>query len=332
MVTFTVWKGSENGNIVQDKTTREIKSDEVLIKVTHSGLCYTDVLFKKTGCVLGHEGTGLVEELGKDVRGFVKGDLVGWGYQHNSCGNCKQCLTGHETLCHERALFGSANTDEGSLATYGVWKAAFIFKIPPTIAPEHAAPLMCGGATVFNALQLFGAVPTSRVGVVGIGGLGHLAIQFAAKMGCEVVVISSSENKKEEAFSLGATEFFATKGVKELAVGEPIDCLIITTSAQPDWTQILPILAPSAMIIPLTADFTGNFSIPYDPINHNELRIQGSLVAARQVQRDMLRFAAHHKIKPEIEKFAMTTNGISKAFAKLEAGKMRYRGVLVVED
>ena len=113
-------------------------------------------------------------------------------------------------------MYGLTEVDQGSLATYAVWKADFLFAIPDAIKSEDAAPLMCGGATVFNVLQLYGVRSTDRVGIVGVGGLGHLAIQFAAAMGCEVVTFSGTDSKKEESIKLGAKEFYATKGLKEL--------------------------------------------------------------------------------------------------------------------
>ena len=227
-------------------------------------------------------------------------------------------------------MYGSADLDQGSFSHYAIWKADYIFAIPDGMAREYAAPLMCGGATVFNALQSHGTKSTDRVGVIGIGGLGHLAIQFAAKMGCEVVVFSSTDNKKEEAMRLGATEFVTTKGAKELQVSRPIDQLLVTSSVQPDWNQFLPIMAPGATIFPLTVSMD-DLKIPYMPILAGELKIQGSLVAARQVQREMLAFAAHHQIKPIIEQFPMTQEGITECLEKLGSGKMRYRGVVYVQ-
>lgn len=227
-------------------------------------------------------------------------------------------------------MYGYANLDQGSFSSHAIWKEDYIFKIPASIPREFAAPLMCGGATVFNTLQSFHARSTDRVGIIGVGGLGHLAIQFASKMGCEVVVFSQTDSKKEEAFKLGATEFVATKGVKELQVSGPIDHLLVTTSVQPDWTQFLPIMAPGGAIYPLTVS-ADDLSIPYMPILAGELKIQGSLVAARQVHRDMLAFAAHHQIRPIIEQFPMTVEGIEESMKKLEDGKMRYRGVVVAQ-
>ena len=263
------------------------------------------------------------------MKKYKKGDSVGWGYLHSSCNECKQCLTGHDTLCPERAMYGAANLDQGSFASHGVWKEDYIFRIPDAIPREYAAPLMCGGATVFNALHAFGTQPTDRVGVIGVGGLGHLAIQFASKMGCDVVVFSSTDSKKDEAMKLGATEFIATKGVKDIQT-KPIDRLLVTTSFQPDWSQYIRILAPRATIYPLSVD-SGDMKFPYMPIIRKELSIQGSLVAPRQVHRDMLDFAARHGVRPIIEQFPMTADGISEAMEKLASGKMRYRGVLIAQ-
>lgn len=330
MVEFTVFKGSKAGKIVESTTKRLLQPDEVLIRTTHSGLCGTDEHFKHEDMGLGHEGAGIVEEIGASVTTLKKGDSVGWGYLHGSCGHCKQCLTGNETLCAERELYGEADRDQGSFSSHAIWKADFVFKIPSSIPREYAAPLMCGGATVFHALHSFGAKSTDRIGIIGVGGLGHLAIQFAAKRGCEVVVFSQTDSKKEEALRLGATEFVATRGGKSLQLSAPIDHLLVTTSVQPDWRQFLPIMAPGATIYPLTVS-PGDLKIPYMPIIMGELKIQGSMVAARQVQREMLEFAAHHHIQPIIEQFPMTVDGIEEAMKKLQDGMMRYRGVVVAQ-
>lgn len=225
-------------------------------------------------------------------------------------------------------MYGGADKDQGSFGSHAVWKADYIFKIPDSIPREFAAPLMCGGATVFNVLH--SAKSTDVVGVIGIGGLGHLAIQFAAKMGCEVVVFSSTDSKKDEAINLGASEFCAAKGLDKLKVSRPIDHLLVTTSQQPDWKLYLPIMAPGGTIYPLTVS-SGDLSLPYTPIISQELKIQGSIVAARNVHREMLAFAAHHQIRPIIETFPMTVEGIEESFKRLADGKMRYRGVLVAQ-
>lgn len=331
-IEFTVFKGSKDATIRQDVTRRdELKRDDVLVRVTHSGVCFTDVHYQQADMALGHEGTGVVEATGPDAKILKKGDRVGWGYEHDCCGHCRQCLTGWETLCPERKMYAMADLDQGSFASHAVWREAFLFKIPDNMSNEDAGPLMCGGSTVFNALHAAQVRPTARVGVVGVGGLGHLAIQFAAKMGCEVVVFSGTDSKKQEALKLGAREFHATKGAKELKVKKPIDNLIVTTSSQPDWQMYLNVMAPGGIISPLSVDMN-DLKIPYMPLLVNGLRVQGGIVSARQVHRDMLEFAALHNIKPVKMTFPMTLEGVRDSLKTLEEGKMRYRGVLVADQ
>lgn len=263
-----------------------------------------------------------------------RGDRVGFGYLHNSCGRCDQCLTGKETFCPERLMYGMGDFHIGSFASHSVWREAYLFKIPDSIPNEYAAPLMCGGATVFNALEMYGVRPTDRVGIIGVGGLGHLAIQFAAYMGCEVVVFSGTDSKREEASKLGAMEFYAmkdVKGPKDLNQIKPINHLLVTTSAKPDYALYSTILAPGATIFPLSVA-EGNFEFPYMPLLETGVRVQGSIVAPRVIHKKMMEFAAVHNIKPVIEKFPLNKEGIERAFEHLDHGEMRYRGVLVAED
>lgn len=329
---FTVFKGSESGAIKKATTSKPaLTGDQCYIRVTASGLCGTDEHYRKSGMVLGHEGVGIVEETGPTTLHLKKGDRVGWGYEHDSCSHCQQCLKGTETFCADRKMYGYADQDQGSFAHGAVWREAFLFKIPDNLPDEAAAPLQCGGATVFQALHFYNTQPTERVGIVGVGGLGHLAIQFAAKMGCDVVVFSGTDSKKDEALKLGASEFVATKGAKELKVSKPIDRLLVTTSFQPDWNLFVPIMAPGATIFPLSVA-SGNFEIPYMPLIAQGLTIQGSIVAPRYVHQRMLEFAAHHQILPMTVHYPMTEQGIEKAMDDLSAGNVRYRAVLFPES
>ncbi|CAJ2513259.1 Uu.00g013780.m01.CDS01 [Anthostomella pinea] len=329
MPSFTVFKGTESGAPKKSTTTKpdQLTGDNVLIKVTASGLCGTDLHYKNADMVLGHEGVGVVESTGPDCKVLKKGDRVGWGYNHNTCGHCQQCLSGSDIHCPERKMYGEADLDQGSFASHAVWREAFVFKTPDELSDEDAAPLQCGGATVFSALHDFPLNPTDNVGIMGVGGLGHLAIQFAAKMGCRVTVLSGSDSKKDEAMRLGAHEFIATKGKKELKISRPLNRLLVTTSAQPNWEQIVPIMAPGSKIFPLSVAF-GNFEMPYFPIVVQGLTIQGSVVASRHVHQKMLQFAALHQIKPVIQTFPMTEEGIQDAMTKLENGEVHFRAVL----
>ncbi|KAL3472251.1 chaperonin 10-like protein [Aspergillus californicus] len=327
---ITVFRGSKVG-IVQSSAKRPtLKRDQVLVKVTHSGVCYTDVHYKTADMVLGHEGVGKVEETGPDVRSLKKGDRVGWGYEHDCCGVCTHCLSGWETFCPERKMYGMADLDQGSFASHAVWREAFLFPIPDAIDNTSAAPLMCGGSTVYNAMVVAAVQPSSTVGIVGIGGLGHLAIQFANKMGCTVVAFSGTNSKKDEAMKLGAHEFHATKDAKELKTKRKLSHLIVTTSSLPEWELYLGVLDSRATISPLTVS-EKPFEFPHGDLVTRGLRVQGGIVGSRQVHRDMLAFAAFHGIKPMVVKYPMTETGIRECMETLEGGKMRYRGVLTAQ-
>ena len=241
-------------------------------------------------------------------------------------GHCTECLQGAETFCPDRAMYGTSNLDQGSFATHAIWRESFLYPIDEGLSDIEAAPLQCGGATTFTALQ--GIKPSDTVGIMGVGGLGHLAIQFAAKMGCRVVVLSGSDRKKAEALQLGAHEFFATKNAKKIEVSAPINRLLVTAAVPPNWELILPIMAPRSTIYPLSVS-SGNLEIPYMGLIMQGISVQGSLVAPRHLHRQMLEFAALHQIKPIVETFPMTEEGIKQAMDKLERGEVTYRAVLV---
>lgn len=189
---------------------------------------------------------------------------------------------------------------------------------------------MCGGATVWSALTSYNTRPTETVGIFGVGGLGHLAIQFARHFGCRVVVLSGSDRKKDEAIRLGAHEFLATKGKDTLEVSHKLDRLLVTTSAQPDWTQLMSIMNPGSTIHPLSVS-GGNFSVPYMPLITQGITVQGSVIAPRQIHKDMLTFAALHGIAPVTQEFPMSEAGIKDAMDKLEKGEVHFRAVLKPE-
>ncbi|KAI1419458.1 GroES-like protein [Xylaria sp. FL1777] len=329
MPSFTVFKGNKSGVPTKEITTRpdELSGDEVFVRITASGVCGTDLHYKHQDMGLGHEGVGVVEKTGPLCKVVKVGDRVGWGYNHTFCGRCEQCLTGNDIYCPERGLYAFSNRDQGSFGSHAVWREIALYKIPDSISDEDAAPLQCAGATVFSALLNHGTQSSETVGVMGVGGLGHLAIQFASKMGCRVVVLSGSESKKEEAMKLGAHEFVATKGKTNLEVSRPLDRLLVTTSSPPNWKQILPILSPRATITPLSVS-GGNFEIPNNLMLINGITVQGSLVASRLAHERMLEFAALHQIKPVVQLFDMTVEGIQDAMEKLDQGKIHFRAVL----
>ncbi|KAH8809190.1 NADP-dependent alcohol dehydrogenase [Xylogone sp. PMI_703] len=330
-VDFTVFKGTTNGDIVEAKGHREAGPTEAIVKITHCGVCGTDEFFRHSEKGLGHEGVGIITEVGSsvhDVSNLRVGDRVGMGWFYKFCGRCKACLTGRQTHCASYLSFGNSNSDQGGFGTALAWDVSTLFKLPEDISSEDAGPLMCGGATVWSPLSESGLRPGDRVGIIGVGGLGHLAIQFASKMGLEVVVFSHTESKKQDALAFGASEFHATDGVDKLEGVAELDVLLITTNAVPDLSIYLPILAHRAQVFPLTVSFE---TLPLSPMTLvlGRLRVIGSNAASTTSIRAMLEFAAKHGIRPQIEKFPLSQPGITTAMQKLRDGKMRYRGVVV---
>ncbi len=166
------------------------------------------------------------------------GDRVGSGYNKSGCMRCKMCKLGYTYQCVEdgpgKRVFAQTDKDQGTLSTHSLWPAQLLFKIPDAIPNNIAGPLMCAGVTTFVPLYRNKFLPGSRVGVVGMGGLGHLAIQMAAKWCCTVIVFSNTDNKKDDALNLGASEFYTTNNLAATPI-EPIDHLLVCTSVQPDW-------------------------------------------------------------------------------------------------
>ncbi|RAL04045.1 NAD(P)-dependent alcohol dehydrogenase [Aspergillus ibericus CBS 121593] len=331
MVQATQFRGSPSGHIVQ--TTAElpnIQPDEVLVKVTDSGLCGSDLHFLSVPMVLGHEGIGIVEQIGSACSRLKVGDRVGWGPILSTCDACDMCMTGREAYCPKVKMYGVEDFDiHGSICSHAVRKEQWLFQIPDSMSSADAAPLMCGGGTVWVPL-VEQCKPYERIGIVGIGGLGHLAIQFAAKMGCDVIVFSSTEEKRDEALNLGANEFYATKGVSDyatLGVPKPIDRLLITSSAKFNLGLFYPILARKASIFPLSVD-SGDLTAPYMPTIARGISIVGSCVSSRYPQNKMMDFAARHKIHSIVEQYPMTLEGVTHAVDRLQSGKIRYRGVI----
>lgn len=324
----TVFKGSPSGRVVQAQgAVRELRPNQVVVDIAYSGLCGTDLHFLTQDMVLGHEGVGVVSQVGADVTNVKVGDRVGWGYNHDACGYCDSCLDGWDIFCPENKLYGAADRDMGGFGDRAVINALFVHKIPDGITLHDAAPLQCAGVTVYAAIENAGIRANSRVGVLGIGGLGHLAIQYLAKMGCDVVVFSSTDSKKAQAEELGASEFVATKANPTLEGVKPIDTLLVTTSMQPDWNLFFKAMRPEGQVVPLTVSFE-EMRHPYFDVVAKQLNVHGSLVGRRLTHRKMLEFSARNKITPMIETLPMTEAGINEAIERLKRGEVRYRFVL----
>lgn len=251
-------------------TVPSLGPHDVLIQITHTGVCYTDLeVFRSGGPVaLGHEGVGKVVAIGSAVTALKIGDRAGGGFHRDSCGVCKYCLTGHDIYCDKRVIMGEGDYDNGTFGKFYVGKETYVHKIPDGIPSAEAGPLQCAGATVYSAL-VNNVKANQRVGIMGIGGLGHLGIQFASKLGADVVVFSTTADKEAEAKGFGANEFVLNSELDKLSA--PVDVLILTANKYPDWDKyvlsflkevcinnasrllVKTVLARQGTIIPLTA-------------------------------------------------------------------------------
>ncbi|ORY09307.1 chaperonin 10-like protein [Clohesyomyces aquaticus] len=327
----SVLKGSKEGVAVAATVPgrTSLKSNEVALRVTHSGVCGTDLHHIHDDMVLGHEGVGVVEAVGDAVTRFKAGDRVGFGYVKDGCGKCDHCLKHQYFYCKVAPVqYGATSHDQGSWSDFAVWTETALHKIPDNIPSGEAAPFLCAGLTVFTPMVKYGIKPGHRVGILGIGGLGHLAIQFARALGAHITVFSTSTSKKEEALKLGASDFWLSQDVKTKKPELKLDYLITTATRLPDWDVFMEQMEPFGQVI-LLGLTTEPLNLPYLPIMLKEISIHGALTSTPEEFDAMLEFASKHKIRPIIEEFPMTEEGAAAAIAKLNDGSIRYRGVLV---
>ncbi len=304
---------------------------EVEIGISHCGICHSDIHLisndwgiSQYPFIPGHEIIGTVTAVGSQVRSLKPGQRVGLGWQSNSCGQCEWCTRGMENLCPESE--GTCVHRNGGYADRVRANAAFVFPIPDALPSEQAAPLLCGGITVYNPLRTHGINPSSRVGVVGIGGLGHLAIQFARVFGAQVTAFSTSAAKEDEARALGAHSFVNTRETKALReVAGSLDFILSTINANQDWGIYIQALRPSG-----TLCFVG---VPPSPVSINAFplisgirSISGSPIGSPHQIREMLDVAARHGVKATTECFPM--DKANDAIEKVKKNKVRYRAVL----
>jgi alcohol/geraniol dehydrogenase (NADP+) len=304
--------------------------EDVEVAVEHCGLCHSDlsVLKNEWGisqypAVLGHEVTGRVTAVGPGAKGLKVGQRVGVGWTSGSCMHCRQCMSGSHHLCPEAqpTIVGH----RGGFATHIRAHWAWVIPLPEQLSFADAGPLMCGGVTVFSPLLMY-AKPTDRVGIIGIGGLGHMALKFAAAYGCDVTAFTSNESKFAEAKKFGARHVVSSADTASLKkLGGSFDLLISTVNVQRDWDAMIGTLAPNGRLhvvgavlepIPVAA-----FSLIMQ-----QRSVSGSPSGSPTTIETMLNFAAQHQIAPQTEHFPMSE--INAAFARLESGKARYRIVL----
>lgn len=309
----------------------DLGPDQVDIKVKYCGVCHSDLSmlnndWEITGFpfVPGHEVVGEIVDKGEHVQGLDIGDEVGLGWFSESCMHCNQCLSGDHNLCltPEQTIVERFGGFADYVRCHWVWASP----IPKGLDHSKLGPMFCGGITVFNPITQFNVQPTNRVGVIGVGGLGHLAIQFLNKWGCEVTAFTSSPDKAEEARQLGAHNIVNSRDDGELEkIAGSIDFIINTTNADLNWEVYFNALAPKGRLH--TVGIVPHpIPVPAFPAIIGQKSVSGSPLGSPATINQMLEFCARHSILPVTEEFAMSD--VNNAFEHLEEGKARYRIVL----
>jgi uncharacterized zinc-type alcohol dehydrogenase-like protein len=305
--------------------------EEVEIRVEHCGLCHSDLSmidnewgFSAYPIIGGHEVVGTVVALGANTKGLRLGQRVGIGWMASSCMACNSCLGGEPQLCRTGVptIVGHNGGFAERVRAHWLWTCP----IPEKLDPSKAGPLLCGGITVFSPFLNFGIKPTHRIGVVGIGGLGHLALKFARAWGCEVTAFTSSESKREEALQLGAHHVVSSVDAKSMKqVAARLDMVLVTVNVMLNWKALMSTLAPNGRLH-VVGVLPQPMEVEAFGLIGGQRSVSGSPTGSRQDIDTMLEFAARHGIEPQTEHFPMSR--INDALAHLRAGKARYRIVL----
>ncbi|CAH0002589.1 unnamed protein product [Clonostachys byssicola] len=353
---FEGWLGhdadSVNGNMKWGEfEPKKWTEDDVDIQITHCGICGSDLHTLSAGwgatpfpCCVGHEIVGKAVRVGKNVKNIAVGDRVGVGAQAMSCqkDDCPECSAGLENYCgrpQKANTYGSVYADDqgksyGGYADYNRTNGHFVIKIPEGLASEDAAPMLCGGVTVYRPLKVNGCGPGKTVGIVGVGGLGHFGVLFAKALGADRVVgISRKAEKRDEVLQLGADEYIATDDDQDWATKgrRTLDLIISTVSSEKmPMSDYLKLLKVGGSLIQVGAPDKGNLP----PINvfillGNEIKIGGSGIGSPDDIREMLELAAEKGVKPWVEKRPL--KDANQAVLDVQAGKPRFRYVLVNE-
>lgn len=321
MATVKAYAAMESGAAFQEfeYDLAPLKGDEVEVQVESCGICHSDLsmLNNEWGMteypfVGGHEVIGTVVDLGDQVPNLKAGDRIGVGWFSRSCMHCDQCVSGHQNLCP--AAEGTVTHQKGGFADRVRCHWGWAARIPDKLDPAVCGPLLCGGITVFNPMVQHNLSPTSRVGVVGIGGLGHMALMFLRAWGCEVTAFSRSREKEQTARELGAHEFVATGEAGQLeGVAGKFDLIINTTNVELPWDAYVNALAPNGILH--TVGAAPKVEAAMLPMIMGQRSLSSSPLGSIATTRAMLEFCARHGIAPMTESFAM--QDINDAFAQL---------------
>lgn len=316
---------------------RDLNPDDVLIKIAYCGICHSDIDAVAQGfapfpIIPGHEITGQVLEIGSAVTHFKVGDRVGVGCFVDSCGQCDFCQAGQEQFCRQEptVVFASPDTygnfTQGGYADKIVVKEHFVLHIPDQLPLDVASPLLCAGITTYNPLKRFEVGSGKRVAILGLGGLGHIAVQFAHQMGAEVTVLGHSASKQNEAQQFGADSYqiLATPEDFQALAGQ-FDLILNTTAANLELDAYLSLLKVDGIFcyagLPLEPQYFQAFSL-----YQNQAHITGSNVGGLALTQEMLNFAAEHHVRPQIE--MISADEVGQAYQNILDSKVRYRYVI----
>lgn len=319
---------------------RDVGKHDVLIDIHYCGICHSDIhqIRDEWGgamfpMVPGHEIIGIVSEVGADVKHFKKGDKVGVGCFVDSCRHCENCNDDLEQFCSEGATFTyNSKTRDGKEITQGGYSTKmvvdenYVLKVPDNLPMDAAAPLLCAGITLYSPLKHWKAGPGKRVGIIGLGGLGHMGVKLAHALGAEVTVLSHSMNKEADAKRLGADHFYSTADAKTFEkLQSYFDLIICTVSAKMDWNQYLTLLKRDGNMVIV--------GIPADeiPINAFSLiggrrSLAGSLIGGIKETQEMLDFCGKHNIVSDIE--LIPIQKVNEAYERVIKSDVRYRFVI----
>jgi uncharacterized zinc-type alcohol dehydrogenase-like protein len=318
---------------------REVGANDVLIEITHAGICHSDIHTvngdwgpQPFPVTPGHEIVGIVSEVGAGVTKHQVGDRVGVGCMVSSCGTCESCRNGDEQYCREGMVGTYAATDadgtttQGGYSTHVVVDADYVLSVPESLDPAAAAPLLCAGITTYAPLRKWGAGPGKKVAVVGLGGLGHMAVKIAHAMGAEVTVLSQSLKKQEDGLRLGATDYFATSDPDTFKhLRGRFDLIVNTVSAPIKVDDYLRLLAVDGTL--------ANVGAPPEPVSLNVFSLManrrsfaGSMIGGIPMTQEMLDFCAEHDIAAEVE--VIPADYVNEAYERVLASDVRYRFVI----
>ncbi|MFF0160055.1 NAD(P)-dependent alcohol dehydrogenase [Streptomyces sp. NPDC005263] len=318
---------------------RDVGPNDVLIAIQYAGICHSDIHTvngdwgpQPFPVVPGHEIVGVVAEVGADVTKYQAGDRVGVGCMVNSCGECAHCRGGDEQYCINGAVLTYAGADrdgtttQGGYSTHVVVDADYVLSVPDSLDAAAAAPLLCAGITTYAPLRRWGAGPGKKVAVVGLGGLGHIAVKIAHAMGAEVTVLSQSLKKQDDGLRLGADHYHATSDPDTFTqLAGRFDLIVNTVSADIDTNAYLGLLALDGAMVNVGIA-PGPLSVGGILLGSPRRILTGSMFGGIALTQEMLDFCAEHGIGAEVE--VISADRVNEAYERVLASDVRYRFVI----